>query len=91
MKLPRDIVDTLVVAEDTLRDCLANFSDKTFHIKVFENAANNGMCEQIGSGQWEHQSRCDIRQGLVEIGRILENLIGALFVPNKDDDLLNNH
>lgn len=73
MQLTRDIVDTLVVAQYPLRDGLTNLPDETFHIEILKNAADDGVCEQIRGGQWQHQARCNIGHCLIEVCGILHD------------------
>lgn len=72
MEFSRDIVDALVIAEDSLRDSLADLSDETFHIQIFQDTADYGMCEQVRGRQRKHQARSDICNCLVEVRRVLQ-------------------
>ena len=73
MQLARNVVDTLVVTQYPLRDRLTNLPDKTFHIEILEDAPDDGICEQIRGGQWQHQARCNIGHRLIEVCCVLHD------------------
>jgi hypothetical protein len=50
----------------------SDLSDETFHIQIFQDTADYGMCEQVRGRQRKHQARSDICNCLVEVRRVLQ-------------------
>lgn len=68
VQLARDVVHALVVAQYPLRDGLADFAHEAFHVEVLEHEADDGVCEEVGGCEREHDAGGNLGEGGEEVG-----------------------